>query len=245
MNRRMRRQLTLVGLTAIVGATAPAWAPKVLRNFGAFRVQGVEVVGTRFVAPEAVRDLVALEPGVSVWDDPERWEERVETHPLIEGCRIGRSGLNRLLIQVDEVEPVALVPTPVLVPVDALGNLLPIDPAEHAMDLPILDRETSSAIPTVSDQDALRTLRALDLLIESHPAFIDLISEIEPLDGRGLELRLIVASRVRTILLPTDDPVKALKRVELALNETSADQVVVTADARFRGQVILKLKEGA
>lgn len=244
MNRRMRRQLVLVGFTAVAGTTAPAWAPRILRNFDAFRVEGVEVVGARFVAPEVIRDLVALEPDVSVWDEPDAWEERVESHPLVEECRIGRSGLHRLLIRVREVEPVALVPTPVLVPVDAAGNLLPIDPAEYAMDLPILDQEATSADARLTDHDARRALRALDLLIESHPALIALISEIEPMDGRGLELRLVVGSRVRTILLPADDPVHALKRVEVALNETT-ERDVVSADARFRGQVILELKEGA
>jgi len=234
----------MVGVTAAVGATAPAWAPGILRNFDAFRVEGVEVVGTRFVAPETIRDLVALEPDVSVWDKPDAWEARVESHPLVDDCRIGRSGMNQLLIRIREVEPVALVPTPVLVPVDAAGNILPIDPAEHAIDLPILDRGLVSAEAPVADEETRRALHALDLIIESHPAFSSLISEIEPIEGRGLELRLVVGSRVRTIVLPVDDPVRALRRIEMALSNTS-DGEVVAADARFRSQVILELEEGA
>lgn len=244
MNRRLRRQLTLVGAAALAGAAAPLWAPAILRNFDAFRVEGVEIVGARFVAPEDVRDLVALEPDVSVWDDPRTWEERVERHPLVDECSIGRDGINQLLIRVTEVEPVALVATPVLVPVDAAGRLLPIDPARHALDLPILDGEPTPADAPLTDPKSLRALLAIDRLRASHPQLTDLISEIRPADGRTLELRMIPGSRVGRILLLADEPVLGLDRVESALSRLG-DHQVSTADARFRGQVILKPKEGA
>lgn len=244
MNRRLRRQLTLVGATALAGAASPLWAPHILRNFDAFRVEGVEIVGTRFVAPEDVRDLVALEPDVSVWDDPRAWEERVARHPLVDECRIGRDGLNRLLIRVTEVEPLALVATPVLVPVDASGQLLPIDASEHALDLPILDGDPTPADAPLTDPESLRALLALDRLRASHPQIANLISEFRPADGRTLELRMIRGSRVTRILLLADEPVLGLDRVASALSRIG-DQEVSTADARFRGQVILKPKEGA
>lgn len=244
MSRRTRRRVYVVVLAALIGAGSPIWAPPLLQTLPAFRVEKVEVVGTRFLAPDEVAARADVPPGASVWDEPERWRLRVEEHPLVERARVRRSGFHALEISVEEVEPVALAAgTGTLRPVSADGVLLPLDPARHGLDLPILLLDGASA-----DGDRLRgghagtLVRALSRLQEEDPGFVGEISSLRILADGGIEVRMVESTHAGTVLLPPGEPARALRRVELALGEQEG--AVETADARFRNQVVLERAGG-
>jgi cell division septal protein FtsQ len=207
----------------------------------AFKVQAVNVSGARFVEPELAKALAAVEQGASVWDDPSSWEERVLAHPLVTDVRVRRSGVTELMIELTEVRPVALVPTPILAPVDASGRMVAIDPAAHALDLPIL---TGARLidGRVDDEESRRALTALDELYDLHAAFVSEVSELRAMRGDGVELQLVAGSHAERIILPLDSPVGAFLRVESAVGECEERGHVVSADARFRGQVVVRMR---
>jgi len=240
MNRRRRRRLYVLGVAALVGATATVWAPPLLSRLELFRVDRVEVGGNRYVAAEEILALASIGPEASVWDDPALWERAVREHRLVRGARVSRVGVDRLLIRVREVEPVALVPTPRLVPVDAEGRVLPLDPAVHGLDLPLLRARPDSA--RLRDEGDRSLLDALVRLRRTNPDFVREASEF----GRGgdgeIRISMTDGERCDRILLPAGDPVRALRRVEMALGHERA--AVETADARFDGQVVLRLRGG-
>lgn len=241
MTRAARRRFGVVGASALAGVSSPLWGPLLLRAVPAFDVRTVEVSGAHFVDPEVARSLAAVPADASMWDDPAEWEDRVRAHPLVADIRVRRSGLGRLTPQLYEVVPIALVPNPVLAPVDAAGRLLPIDPARRGLDLPILTGVTIG--DHALDGGAIRVLEALERLRHLDPAFVTQVSELRHAGGDVLEVILVDGSRVERIFLPLDGAVRAFLRVESAVRSCETRGRVVEADARFRDQVVIRMGE--
>lgn len=245
MNRRTRRQLCVVVAAAVLGAGAPVWAPPLLRTLPAFTVEEVRVTGLRYLDRAQVLSRAAIPPEASVWDDPARWEERVRGHVLVQDARIHRSGLRGLEIRVVEVRPLAFVIAPELTPVDRRGRVLPLDPSAHGLDLPIVNGETTLEEGRVQNPGVRRALDVLWRLRERDPSFVSRISEVRAAAEDAVEIRMMKGAPASRLLLPVDDPVRALGRVELALGDASEERVR-TVDARFRRQVVLRgIEEGA
>lgn len=239
MNRRTRRRICVVAAAAVMGAGAPVWAPPLLRTLPAFTVQDVRVTGVRYLDRGEVLGRAGIPPEASVWDDPAPWEERVEGHVLVESARIHRSGLQGLEIRVVEVRPLAFVAAPELTPVDRKGRVLPLDPSDHALDLPIAIGEATVEEGRVQSPDVRSALDVLWRLRRHEPSFVSRISEVRSAGPDAVEVRMMEGAPASRLLLPTDDPVRALGRVELALGDASGERVR-TADARFRRQVVLR-----
>ena len=238
MNRRTRRRLYAVTVAALAGLGAPWWGPPALAHVDYFTVDDVSVTGNRFVPADEVVHRAAIPDSASVWDDSAPWEASVEDHPLVEDAEIVRAGAGRLEIHVREVEPIALVPTPELRPVDRRGRLLPIDPAAAGLDLPILGVPTAGESVRISEEDGRRLLELLVRLREAEPGFVDRTSEIRSLPGGGAEVYLTEGpAGCRSVRLPLERPVAALERVGMVL--ASRDSAVVSVDARFDGQIVV------
>ena len=238
MTRRTRRRIYAATVAAVVGAGAPLWAPALLSRLPAFRVEEVGVVGTRYVPPDRVAVLAAVEPDASVWDDPARWETRVRSDPLIADARVRRTGAHRIEIRVTEVEPVALVPTPDLVAVDSSGRVLPLDPAVAKLDLPILGGGSDIEGGVVTDSATLGLLRVLDRLRSTDPGFVRSSSQLVDVAG-GIEVFMADGAYASRVLLPAGEPAEGLRRVEAALAARDDRSEVARADARFDGQVVV------
>lgn len=244
MTRRTRRRLAVTGATAALGIGSPLWAPAVLRTVPAFHVAAVEVTGARFVAADVARGLAAIPPDASVWDDHEEAETRIQSHPLVEEAHIRRRGFNRLTVELVEVRPVALVAAPVLEPVDGRGRVLPLDPAVHGLDLPILQDAVVEA-DRVADEDSRRVLAVLDRLDRLSSGFVQRVSEIRRSPGEAIELSLLEGSHAERIFLPLEGADVAFLRVEDAIAECEGRGRVLSVDARFRRQVVVQLEEEA
>lgn len=242
MTRRLRRRLFVIGTAATLGLGAPAWAPPLLGTLPFFHVESVRVVGVRFVGEEEVRQLAAIGPHASVWDDDTVWEEHVRSHRLVREARVKRTGIRELEIRVTEVDPIAFVVDETLLPVDRDGWELPLDPAAYSISLPVLMGEARVEGGRVMGRGARDALVALAELKEYDAAFFDQISEVRSLGRESLAIELIESGRTGRVFLRTADAVRGLRRVELALGH-AGDRPVSAADARFEGQVILRARE--
>lgn len=241
MSRTIRRRLLFLGAVALAGVGSPVWGPAVLRTIPAFNAAGIDVAGARFVGEEEARALAAIPPGTSIWDDHSEAESRLESHPLIEEARIHRQGFSRLRLELREVRPIALVSAPALEPVDGRGELLPIDPSQHALDLPIL-LGASVEGGRVAEEDARRSLAVLDRLDRLSPEFVHQVSEVHPVRGDAIELKLLQGSHVERLLLPLDEAELAFLRAEDAIRACAERGQVRTVDARFRDQVVVEVR---
>ena len=234
--RRLRGPvLAVVVLLMAGGATV---APRALRGVDTFRVQRVEVIGTRLMEPYDVVRAAGLVRASSVFDDPDRWRAGVMTLPLVTGVEVRRRLPSTVEITVTEVEPVALVAGPELRAVDASGWLLPLDPAGASLDLPILggvEAKGGKLVPA----EAARALEALVALRRDAPELAERVSQIER--GAGM-LRVVFRDETAEALLPLDATELQVRQLRLAFADLRLRGElprVRRIDLRFRDQVVV------
>jgi len=238
LTRRTRRRLFVALAAGLVGLSVPLWVPRLLATLPAFRVEHVQVRGTRYVAPDEITRLIALEPDASVWDDVEPLEVRVRAHPMIRDAIVRREGLHTLEVVVAEKRPVALIATPELRAVNGEGRVLPLEPSEAELDLPIIQGQATLEDEVVEEPLIREIAGVLDALDRSDPEFMSVVSQVGSASDGGYRFLMLPGADAGAVLLPPSDPVRALRRVSLALGQID-DPRVDRADARFAGQVVL------
>jgi len=238
------RAAYVVGLLVIAGGIAGwIWGGRLLARFEYFAVRRVEVVGSRWLAPDSVLRLAAIGSDRSVWDDFSDVEQRLLRHPVIEQVRVHRSGLHALRIVVREFEPVALAGTPELRAVLGDGTLLPIDPAGTSLDLPLLTMDVALA----SDSTRLRVgpaLHALEIfrkLQEVDPGLAAVVSDFHLVDGQGLMMNLLMSQPASRLAVPAmiDEPLARRVRATLA-DLRGRDIAADLVEARYAGQIVVR-----
>jgi cell division septal protein FtsQ len=186
---------------------------------------------------------MAVPVGASVWNDLEPWEFGLRRHPLVRDASVRRQLPGTLVMEVVERMPVALIPTPVLEPVDATGRLLPLDPASYRLDLPVLRPFLEGAredLPLTPGQVRILAKEVARLAVED-PRFMGVVSEVS-LDSRGG-----MAAKL------TDPPVEVLFRPPLSgrriqegllamadAMEREAERSVEAVDLRYADQVVVR-----
>jgi cell division protein FtsQ len=225
-----RRRLALwgaLGALALLLLGSPLWGTRVLRHLDFFRVQKVEVVGARYLAPPDVVRRMQVDTTASVWDDLRPLRARLREHPQVASVDVERRLPGTLVVRVREHLPVAFVPGDGgLRVVDARGVALPIDPAAARLDLPV--------VPT---RDTI-VLRVLGELRAEAPELFDRVSDVRRV---GAELRMrFPAFAVRTTADVTARRLADIVPVERDLARRGAR--VSELDLRFRDQVIARLQ---
>ncbi len=181
----MRREAKILTVTLICGAVA-AWGdrvPEFLRSMDRFRIAPEKIIvsGLRTLARAEVLAAMAMGSEPSVWGDVRAWEEHLTAHPMVRDARVERVFPDGLRVQVEERRPVALVPTPLIRAVDADGVILPLDPARHRLDLPILRPRTPLAPGSRVLPENLRTLaREVARIMSADSTFRQMVSEVRP-----------------------------------------------------------------
>lgn len=240
----MRRDVRIILATVFLAGTwaLSARVPGWLAEMETFRVRDVQVRGARYLAPGEVQSLMAVAPGATIWEDAGPWEDRVARHALVAGVRVRRRLPGTLVVEVVEREPVALVATPTLEPVDATGALLPIDPSSTRLDLPVVAASGVVARGArLVPADTRRLLDEVARLMEGDTAFLQMVSEIGWLDGSTLVARW--SDPPVDFLLRPGTPVHRFREGLLTLaHAVSQDPAAPPAvvDLRFADQVVVR-----
>lgn len=215
-------------MTAAMVLAMPWWAPPLLARVAFFDVRHVEVIGTTLLDPAEVVTLMALDTTRSIWVDHGPLADRVAAHPQVATARIGRRLPSTLVVQVQEVPPVAFVPTEGgLLVLDAEGDTLPIDPVGTAVSLPILARRDTAL------------LRLLAVLHAEVPALFDRISEVRR-ESRNELVLVMPPLRVRAMTDLSSERLADILPVERDLARRQAHAVEL--DLRFRDQVVARVQ---
>lgn len=239
----MRNGVRLLLATAILGGgiLTAQHAPETLASMELFRVDRIQLQGARYLELDEAVARAGIPEGLSVWDDLDVLSERLATHPLVMEARVGRRLPSTLVLRVREREPVALVPTPGLVPVDAEGRFLPIDPVQHALDLPLL-RPTLELEGRVLSSGELRTLVGeVNRIAELEPVLAASISEAS-LDAWGDAVVHLVEPRTALQYRPplTPDRLEEAYRVLADAMQRRPDEIPAVIDLRFADQVVVR-----
>jgi hypothetical protein len=240
-SRRRRRLIAALVVLLVVGGGLSLVVPRAAHAVAGsevFRVAEMELEGARFLTLEEAVAAAAVPEDASVWDDPADLEARLEEHPLVRSAHVRRRLPSTLVFEVEEREPVALVPAPTLLaPVDAEGNILPIDPSEHGLDLLLLRMNTRA-------KDASKVLPQLaaqaDRLIRVDPDFVAGISEIER-DARG-DIIARWGDPAVTFHFTTSVTARKLREGMLVMSSVASDtgEPPAIVDLRFEEQVVVR-----
>ena len=240
----MRRDLRILLVTTLVAATAH-WGPAVrgaMSRMRTFRIDDVEVRGTRFMTHEDVVRQLGITPESSVWTSKDVWRERLLAHPLVRDAEITRKVPNGLLVTLLERRPIALAPTPTLEPVDADGRRLPLDPAVHRLDLPVIATDrTPPPDARVFPEDVRMLAAELDHLMAADTAFLQMVSSVRWGEGETLIARW-TEPRVEFLLPLGASPARlreGLGALSNAMSRTPGDPPEAI-DLRFADQVVVR-----
>ena len=241
----MRRPHRVVGwLTAAVllgwGLSwALARAPRTLAELDWFRVRAVRVVGVRNLSAEEVERAAAVPPDANLWDDPAAVAARVRAHPLVREVAVARRLPATLVLRVEEREPVALLPTPTLEPVDREGRRLPLDPARLGLDLPVI-RPARATAAAAAPPALAPAAREIARLAEADPSFWANVSVVTAEGARDLALDLIEPAVRLRVRIPLTPP--RLREALAVLDDATGRQgePPATVDLRFADQVVVR-----
>ena len=242
----MRKLLALAVPLMLAAGTAAALGdgPDILARFARFRVSALEIRGARYVDAEEIRRLVP------VYEDERggalALEGRLRTDVLVDEAVVRSLPGDTIEIVIRERQPVALVATPALDPVDPKGEHLPIDPVVHKLDLPILrpmvGQTQTGATPTISEHLRIRTMAGeVHRLGTLHPDFARSLSEVAWTAQGTLTARFSETEAALLFQPPLN--VNRLREGLAALADAlprAPERALTVADLRFQDQVVVR-----
>lgn len=254
-SRRARRTLIWLGTVAtlaIIGAAAYRWQVPVKRAVAAmpdfffenayFFVREIQVRGGDKVGGNEIVAMAGLRHGMNIWRiNPGAIEKKVAKHPWVRRVLVRRDFPRRVVIEVEERTPKAIVALGRLYYVDADGVLFKEVSAGEAVNVPLLTglraEQLAKANPALRGkiQDAVRLG---DLMAKDSHA----LSEIH-FDESG---RLVVYTTAFPVALKLgwgdwDAKLKRLDRV-LALWKGNEERLA-SLEMTFNDQVVVRLRK--
>jgi len=234
-------RIPLWGMFAGGLVLAADWLPDALAELEFFRARDYRVDGVRLLDEKQVLAAAAISPFVSVFDDLTSIELRLEQHPLIRRAQVTAELPGTLVVTIEERTPVGFVAGPVLEPVDRDGQVLPLDPVRHRLDLPVLTGAGGEADLSSSQLRILAT--EVDRLAADDPTFLAAVSEMS-IDDSGDATAVVSGG----LLLRFRPPLSHLRLREglAALEDAVSRQPNRTAavlDLRFEDQVVIGYAE--
>ncbi len=231
-------RVALWGLAVGGAVLAFDWLPDALAELDVFRAREYTVEGTRHLDDEQVLATAAISPFMSVFDDLTVIEQRLEQHPLIRHARVTTKLPETLVVTIEERTPVGFVASPVLEPVDREGRILPLDPVEHRLDLPVLFKVGDGEALSPSQMRILAM--EVDRLGADDPTFLAAVSEMT-IDDRGDATAVVSGD----LLLQFRPPLSHRRlRDGLTVLEDAVlvrpDQRVAVLDLRFDDQIVVR-----
>lgn len=214
-----------VGVVAVLATWIAG--PHLLRHVGFFRVRQVELVGVRYLAPDAVIGAMHLGATASVFDDLDPLAERLRGLPGIDEARVVRRFPASLKVIVREEEAVALVPGAAggpLTVVDGAGRPMPYDPSRGAPDLPVAASADTDLV------GVLALVQSID------PALFESITA-----ARVERNTVTLQQGARRLLVRRDVGPEVIRVVEQVARDLVSRRISYTElDARYAGQVVVR-----
>lgn len=239
--RRGAGLLILVGGTAL-GSLAVTHIPEAVAEAELFRVAVVELEGSRYLTEAEALETAAVPPDASMWDRTEDVAERLRAHPLVHEARVRRRLPRTLVLEVVERDPVALLPTPALAPVDRDGRRLPVDPAFHLLDLPLVQPEQEGTGRALTPPQIRSLASEVHRISELDPLLHESLSDVTV--GAWGEVVLRLGEPRVTLRYPAPLTAGRLREGLLVLAdamERHPDRTPETVDLRFADQVVVRL----
>jgi cell division protein FtsQ len=158
---RVAFQLLLLSFFLLVGH----WVYVHLLGDPYFRLREVEVKGSRKIPKETLLSLTAIEGMPNLFSVKlAAVVKRLESHPWIEGVRVRKVFPNKILIQVEERKPMAIIQLEELYYIDTQGEIFSPVGDKDEYNYPYLTGLTRQVLERDSPEAKQLILKALELL---------------------------------------------------------------------------------
>jgi len=209
-------------------------------------VLGVRIEGTRIVPSADIFHLAAVPMDQRLYDvQLAEVRDRVRRNPFVRDVAVHRDPPDRILIQVEERTPVAVVAAHNTFYVDAEGMLMPVIRSEDAFDLPIITGvakvqscETGRRLTHPAIREALLLVMAARQL---HDGLYRRISEVH-VDVSG-DLLMYTADTGVPVVVGRGDITTKLEKFEAfwsAMVTNRGAHTLASVDLRFADQVVVR-----
>ena len=207
-----------------------------------FAIERVELAGLSRIDPAGIERLVVDLKGQNILLAPlDAVEARIEAQPRVASVECRRVLPNRVVYNIVEREPVALVYTDRFFEIDAAGMVMPGDTYTGMLDLPTITGVASDDVRAgrrCDDPMVRGALEALSVCRDLGAEFAENISELRATNS-GIAIRSLKDDCV--LLLGDADYEERLRkffllRAELARRESPSKLI----DLRFENQVVLR-----
>ncbi|MEO5580965.1 MAG: FtsQ-type POTRA domain-containing protein [Gemmatimonadaceae bacterium] len=255
---RKWRLLAVVLLLAVL-APMPWLARRGASRLEFFHLRAVEVAPLRYLKSETVLQALALDTMRSVWDDTAPLAAKLMTLPQVGAVDISRKLPGTLLVEISERLPIALAPgVNGLEPVDSAGVILPIDPAQDELDLPVANQRDVPLLVLLGSVRAQQPAlyRRISEISRDGPG--DIILHLIPRE-RGQQQQRLAPSITDTVSQPAAPPPPRSLRVRAQLGVSVSrladifpvesdllrrrtGESIAELDLRYRDQVIARLQ---
>jgi cell division protein FtsQ len=213
----------------------------------AFSVQKIIVTGNSLLDTADVLATAKIDSAENIWDtDLEKIRQRLKELPQVRTVEVSRMFPSRLLINIKERQPVALVISNGLWGVDREGYLLPRYRFEVGMDFPVItglnikERRPGSKIENAKIVALAEFLGALQV---SGPVVYYLISEVTMNDIYGV--KAITVEKNIPVYFGKENLLRKSKKLtaawEYLASEHKLDDILYL-DLRFDDQVVARQK---
>ena len=217
------------------------WFYEFLHTSASFNIEEIDIQGLNRLKEEEVLDLLSLDlPQNIFYIDLKEARKRIEIHPRIAEAIIHRRPPKRVIIQVREREPIALInQKDSFLGVDASSVPFPLIEPLKEIDLPLITGISSSEIVIGEESNSTSLKLALDILKVILSLKGDLYSQVSEINVEdGITLYTIEATRVR---MGREDFRKQLLNLQGVLIHLNKEQRRAEyIDLRFKNKVIVK-----
>ncbi len=228
----------LLGTAAIVGSMVAVYS---VVQSPYFELRAIEVRGTERLTEVQVMDLAGISRFPSIFDVPvRRIEEALSRNPWIEEALARRVFPDRLIVEVKERSPRAIVHLGDLHYVDHEGIVFKRVAPGEPMNLPVVTGLLPSDVEEPEGRELLaRSLELVSLWESSERLGADRVSEIHVAKGRGLSV--ITRGVVTEIQFGLDNfPLKIEKLVKLLDRIEEQGVYAGHIDLSFRNMIVVR-----
>lgn len=211
-----------------------------------FSIQRVEVEGCVFLQPEDVMKAANIPLSTPIMQlDLRVVQQRVEQMPMVKNVSVARQFPATIAIRIEELQPIALLNSDGLHPIDDLGKILPMPNRFKVLDLPVLSGAvvTTKTNVTRLNRNGLAGIEYLTALRKYDNALYYDISEAR-LDSRG-GLVLYLMEESVPVLMGKEQWLEKSERLAVVMQHLKTQTgglKVAEFDLRFAGQVIARNK---
>ncbi len=236
-----KRKWSNTYLLFLVAAVSLAVFSRWTISRGVFDIREVRIVGTRYSDPLEILEVVSPELGPDIFQDYREVSTLLQRMPLIKSVEVDRMPPDRIVISVDEREPLAVLGGDLAQPVDEEGWLVPVSLSDFDIDLPIIEPSGELTVNAVGRVESESILIALDFLKKLRDTNSSLLKDISVLSVGGNDtVRFTTVSHGFDVHISHDASIDEFYLLRDVMKDLEGkDREFCTIDMRYKDQVVV------